>query len=91
MSGGATSTFQVTAWKVAAGDDDFVFSYSTDGGSSWTTMNSTLITSTSAQTVTYDLTGVSGPVVIRVVDTVRSGGNPSLDEITIDHLVVINS
>jgi hypothetical protein len=69
--------------------DDFVFEYSTDGGSSWTPLGLALPLIDEGLDRVAELPGtVSGAVLIRVVDTDRTAGNQDLDTVLVDELFV---
>jgi|GEM_PF-887441 len=69
--------------------DDFQFSVSTNGGTSFT--NAILVTKTvddnTAQTFSFT-TGSSGSTIIKVIDVNRTSGRTSLDTLSIDLLAI---
>jgi hypothetical protein len=70
--------------------DDFAFEYSTDGGSIWSPIAMSPLPHSDDD---VDLVGalpssLSGSVLFRIVDTDRTGGNTSLDSVSIDELFV---
>ncbi|MBN1676520.1 MAG: metallophosphoesterase family protein [Kiritimatiellae bacterium] len=88
VTGGSVVTLGVEAYKSGAGEDDFVFAYSTDDN-----LYTDLLTVTKAadddQPQTAALpAGLSGLVYIMVADTDRTPENQSLEAIHIDHLFI---
>ncbi|MCA9217763.1 MAG: hypothetical protein KDB27_32060, partial [Planctomycetales bacterium] len=80
----ANSFYLLASRTDNAEGDDFVFSYSTDNGGTWTdlaTVNSSTLT-----LYPVPLSSVSGTVIVRVVDTDRTAGSSSTDTITVDQM-----
>jgi hypothetical protein len=87
---GQTITLAVTAFRTASSDDDdddFEFAYSADDGANWTTVITGVSTSMSTVSASLD-PDTNGTVLVRVVDTNRSGGADILDQLTIDAIVI---
>jgi hypothetical protein len=81
-------TFHVEAWHNENSDDDFEFAYSPNN-ISFTEMLTVIKTSDDHTYQTATLPNeTSGTVYIRVMDTVRSGGNKKQDTIYIDHMFI---
>ena len=89
VSGGTSVTFYLKAYKTANADrDDFIFAYSTDN-INYSNMLAVTKTSDDGLYQTYSLPNtLSGTVYIRVVDTDRTAGKTSLDNIYIDHMFI---
>jgi hypothetical protein len=84
---GDTITLSVTASRTGNEGDDFEFAFSTDGGASFTTafaVNSTTLTEYTAPLPA----DTNGTVIVRVVDTNRSGGLDILDRLTVDAIII---
>jgi len=89
VTGGDQVIFHVNANRVAfwpLEDDRYLFSYSADGGASWTPM----LTVTETPAGTYQTFvvpgGAQGQVVVRVEDTDSTPGNTGNDRLFIDHM-----
>ncbi|MBT8208205.1 MAG: cadherin-like domain-containing protein, partial [Acidimicrobiia bacterium] len=82
-------TFWVDGHRSSGGDDPaFGFSYSLDGGSSWTTMFD--VTEVVDTTHTFELpAGTSGAVLVQVIDGDRTRGNAALDSVYVDHMYFV--
>jgi hypothetical protein len=88
---GSRIEFHVEGFRTSSNDgDSFAFEYSTDGGSQWNT-----ITLPSLPTADNDTDlvavlpgGLSGSVIIRVVDTNRGPGGQFFDTVSIDQLFI---
>jgi hypothetical protein len=78
------------AWAESNADgDDFRFEYSTDAGSSW----SSLLVIPNGTDSTHSDTGIfppgmQGDILLRIVDTDLSEGSRSLDGVQIDQLLI---
>jgi len=86
VSGGAQVTFFVEAFHT--GSEDFSFGYSTNG---WTYAEMLTVSKTSDDNSyqSYELpSGLSGPVYIRAMDTLRWMGDSGPDRIYIDHMYI---
>jgi hypothetical protein len=81
---GAQSFYLLASRSDNSEGDNFLFSYSTDNGGSWTD----LVTVDSSTLTLYPvlLTSVSGTVIVRVMDTDRTQGSSSRDTINVDHM-----
>ena len=89
LSAGISATLVANAWSSGSTDGDtFNFQYSTNGGSSWTTMFN--VSSTSNGNVqSFVLPGApSGAVIVRVVDSNRTAGATALNTVSVDHLYI---
>jgi predicted phosphodiesterase len=86
---GSTSTyaeFYVEAYR-SGSEDDFVFSYSTDG---ITYTNMVIINSGIEQTQVYSFPqSLSGTIYIRVMDTNRTKGKTSRDSLYVDQICIL--
>ena len=67
--------------------DNFTFSYSVDGGSSYTEAF-TLTAEGGEHSMTAELSNVSGTVLVKVEDTNRDRGNRSLDSVSIQKMFI---
>jgi len=88
---GAAAALHVEGFRTAAGDGDgFAFSFSTDGGATWTPVSlGALPTSDDGVDRTGAMTPTpSGAVLVRVVDTARAPGGTAVDRVSIDQLFV---
>jgi hypothetical protein len=74
----------------SADGDDFVFEFSTDGGTTWlaVALSALPMTDTDRDLVASLPAELQGVVVFRVRDTDRTPGNVPLDSVSIDHLFV---
>jgi len=88
VPGGSAQTFHLEASRTANSEgDDFVFAYSADGGASWTN----LVTVAAAADQVYSTglpAGLSGSVLVRVVDTDRTWGNTANDSVALDEMYI---
>ncbi|MFO7628317.1 MAG: hypothetical protein R6W06_02140 [Prochlorococcaceae cyanobacterium] len=81
--------FRLSASASGGEGEAFNFSYSTNGGSSWTSLGS-ISGTTAASGVSWSLGNdpinnpIDGPVLVRVVDSDRSAGLTSFDSLSID-------
>ena len=89
VTGGTSVNFYLEAYKSTSSDgDNFVFAYSTDN-INYTNMLTVTKTSDDGLYQTYSLPGtLNGTVYIRVIDTDRTAGKTSLDNIFIDHMFI---
>ena len=88
-SAGSKTELHVEAFRSSSTDgDDFRFEYSTDGGASFTavSMPSLPLADNNIDLVGTLLPGISGNVIVRVVDTDRTAGHQTLDTVSIDDL-----
>lgn len=84
---GQQAMLTVNAWHSDnAENDHFVFEFSTNG-SNWTPMF-TVDNADMDANYYHSLTGVSGTVYIRVLDTDQSQGNRNLDTILVDYMMI---
>ncbi len=84
---GDLTTLLVKAWRDDNSEgDDFEFEYSANG-SSWTPMF-TVESSATNVTYSFNLTGKSGSIAVRVTDTDQSPGNRSLDSVQVDYMAI---
>jgi hypothetical protein len=67
-------------------DDRYVFSYSADGGSTWTPMVTVIETPPGAYQTFVLPPGTQGQVLVRVEDTDSTPGNTGIDRLFIDHM-----
>lgn len=84
---GTTNTLIANAHAAASPDGDaFLFSYSFDGGASWT--EAFTVSSTDPANVQSAIlpAGPGGSALIRVTDTDQTNGNSALDSISVDQL-----
>jgi len=88
QSGNSVALF-INAWQSGTVDNDnFVFAYSTDGGSTYIDVL-TINNVTDKGVVSVSLPpNTQGSVLIRVLDTDRSPGNRSLDTVFVDELYI---
>ena len=84
VTGGDAVIFHLEAFHNSTAED-FQFDYSTDGGSSWMSLLTLTATTEDSQMVTMP-SGLSGSVVVRVVDSNRSRGESSADSVFIDQM-----
>jgi M6 family metalloprotease-like protein len=84
--GGDQVILTVAAWANSA-VEDFTFSYSIDGGASYTDVLTVDDTTTITQTVELP-PETSGTLYLRVQDSDRSRGETILDTVSIDYIVV---
>ena len=91
VTGGGLVTFYVEAHHTANSEgDDFLFAYSTDDVN-YTDMVTVTKTADDNTVQFYSLPGgLSGTVYIRVVDTDRTKGNKSLDNLYVDALFTVS-
>jgi PKD repeat protein len=84
---GQQTVLTVNAWHDDNPDNDhFDFEFSTNGNS-WTPMFT--VDNADTDAIYYqDLTGVSGTVYIRVLDTDQGQGNRSLDTVYVDYMMI---
>ena len=89
VAAGGQVTFHVECRRTV-GDDDFAFEYSTNGGSTWTPIGHPSLPGfeQDIDLVTPLPAGLSGEVMIRLVDTDHTPGNQSLEKVTIDELFI---
>jgi subtilisin family serine protease len=89
VTGGDQVSFHVSASRVAfwpLEDDRYLFSYSVNGGTSWTPMV-TVADDPAGTYQTFVLPGgTQGQVLVRVEDTDSTPGNTGLDRLFIDHM-----
>jgi hypothetical protein len=83
---GAQVTLTVAAWANST-VEDFIFSYSIDGGASYTDVLTVDDTTTIEQTVELS-PETSGMFYLRVQDSDRSRGETILDTVSVDYIVV---
>lgn len=84
VSGGSQVVFYLEAYHDSS-VEDFVFQYSTNNGSSWSTITTVVDSSEIAQS--FNLGGnVAGDVLVRVLDTDRSRNEATIDSIYIDEM-----
>ncbi|MDP9023586.1 MAG: N-acetylmuramoyl-L-alanine amidase [Actinomycetota bacterium] len=86
VTGGDTVTFSVDAAATSSAED-FTFAYSTDGGSTYTTLVTVAAGSRGVSAAAMPA-GTRGAVKVRVTDADRTAGNNSLDTIDVDHLFI---
>lgn len=89
VTGGRVVELHVEAFRRNSTDgDDFVFEYSTDGGSSWIPAGiATLPTADGGADFVATLPpSVSGEVLVRVLDTNRTPGTLTIDWVSVDEL-----
>ncbi len=89
VGAGSKKELHVEGFRSASTDgDDFRFEYSTNGGTSFTpvTMSSLPLSDNNIDLVGALPAGVSGSVLVRVVDTDRTAGHQGLDTVSIDEL-----
>jgi PKD repeat protein len=87
-AGGTSTSLYANAWAPASNDGDaFVFSYSTNDAD-YTSMFTVLATSDDGSYQTFDLSGVSGTVYVKVVDTDHSTGHREENTVYVDHLFI---
>jgi hypothetical protein len=84
--GGAQVTLTVAAWANST-VEDFIFSYSIDGGASYTDVLTVDNTTIIEQTVELS-PETSGMLYLRVQDSDRSRGETILDTVSVDYIVV---
>jgi hypothetical protein len=84
--GGAQVTLTVAAWANST-VEDFIFSYSIDGGASYADVLTVDDTTTIEQTVELS-PETSGMLYLRVQDSDRSRGETILDTVSVDYIVV---
>jgi hypothetical protein len=88
---GSRIELHLEGWRSASPDgDDFVFEYSTDGGSNWNAIGlpSLPLADDDIDLVATLPSSLSGSVILRVIDTDRTPGNRDLDSISIDQLFI---
>ena len=90
VAAGSRIELHVEAHRTASLDgDDFVFQYSTDGGSVWTPIPIAVPLADEDLDREASLPAtLSGSVLFRVVDTDRTAGNQAQDTVSIDELFV---
>lgn len=90
-AGLVSTTVYANAWSNATSTDvdTFNFQYSTNGGSTWSTVLFTVSSTSSGNVQSASLpAGTSGTVIVRVVDSNRVVGKRVLDKIVVDHLYI---
>ena len=91
ISAGSRIELHVEGFRTNGSDGDgFVFEYSDDGGASW---NPISLPGLPTADNDIDLVGqlpptLSGPITVRVVDTLQNPGGLFLDTVSIDDLYV---
>jgi hypothetical protein len=88
---GSRIELHVEGFRTASSDGDgFAFEYSTDGGSVWTPISLPSLPTADNDTDLVALLpgGLSGSVIVRVVDTNRGPGGQFLDTVSIDQLFI---
>ena len=82
-----SQTLSIVASVADGGDADsgFNLEWSTNG-TTWSRL--TTVTAATPVNTTFNLGGPTGNVLVRVIDTNRSGGNTGLDRITVDYLQI---
>ena len=90
VAAGSRIELHVEAYHDESTDgDSFVLEYSTDGGTLWTPIGLALPSVDEGLDRVADLPGtLSGPVLLRVVDTDQTAGNQTQDTIFIDEIFV---
>lgn len=89
LSAGISATVVANAWSSGSTDGDtFNFQYSTNGGSSWTTMFN-LSSTSNGNVQSFVLPGApNGALLVRVIDSNRTAGATALNTVSVDHLYV---
>lgn len=92
VAAGASFKFTATAYRIDAGGDgdDFAFSYSRDGGQTWSGMFT--VAGDSPAGYEYNMPGnAAGPLLVRAVDIGRTGGRNNHAGLYVAYLAVIVS
>jgi hypothetical protein len=85
---GESIMFHLQAWRTNNSEgDDFVFTYSTDGGASFLPLVMVNSANSAAYMVALPAT-ISGQVIVKVMDTDRTVGRGSTDSLFIDRMVI---
>ena len=90
-AGLVSTTVYANAWSNATSTDGdtFNFQYSTNGGSTWSTVLFSVSSTSNGNVQSASLpAGTSGTVIVRVVDSNRVAGKRTLDKIFIDRLYI---
>ncbi len=86
---GSAATLYINAWAPTNTDNDtFRLAYATDGATFSDMFTITSATSDPNTPQSFDLSGLSGTITIRVVDSNRTAGKKSLDSVYIDYLYI---
>ncbi len=87
---GSAATLFINAWAPVNTDNDtFKLAYATDGATFTDMLTITSATSDPNTLQSFDLSGKSGTITIRVVDSNRTAGKKSLDSVYIDYLYIL--
>jgi PKD repeat protein len=88
---GALIELHVEGFRSSSSDgDNFVFEYSTDGGTNWNpiTLADLPYVDTHADLIGTLPPSLTGALLVRVIDTNRTPGNGALDTVSIDELFI---
>ena len=89
VGAGASKELHVEGFRSSSTDgDDFRFEISTNGGGSFVpvTMSSLPFSDGSIDLIGTLASGITGSVIVRVVDTDRTAGHQTFDTVTIDEI-----
>ena len=90
-AGLVSTTVYANAWSnaISTDGDTFNFQYSTNGGSTWSTVLFSVSSTSNGNVQSASLpAGTSGTVIVRVVDSNRVAGKRTLDKIVVDRLYI---